>query len=304
MDSHRRKRGNQFVSQVIFFSMILQVFNAYRATVVIGEVARRDTNRPVYEVHFPPLGKHHSPDNPPSEDLPVGVTPMRMVTARGQVMRCLLPAPPKSTEHSPSSGSAQSSSDGLFDDVDGLLREYENKCFIRSEGWWTYEFCYGKHVIQKHIIPKDREPEESEREDVFVLGTFDREADEIRRKHADEVSTSDAAFTQLYTNGTVCDMTDKNRRVLIKYICRDHVVQLGGNEKKAAFSNLNLLNAVREVESCVYEVEFINGAICQHTSYKEKVAHTARAIHCSLEKGEEAFEGLRSSSFRKASLTL
>lgn len=273
----------------------------YSATVVIGEVARRDTSRPTYEVHFPPLGEYNSPGSPAVDDVPPGVTSMRMVTARGQAMRCFVPAPvPVSHSDSLSNHSEQT----IYDDIDDLLSQYKDKCYVRHEGWWTYEFCFGKHVVQKHIIPKDRNPNKGEVEDVFVLGTYDRDADLTRRKNATDISTSDAPFTQIFLNGTVCDMTNKKRRVLVKYMCRDEAVQLGGASKKSAQMNLNLLNAVREVESCVYEVEFINGAICNHASYKEKLARAARPIHCSLETGEAPFEGLLSTTYKKASLNL
>lgn len=266
-------------------------------TVVIGEVAQRDADRPIYEINLPELGEWETSDDP--REGASGMTSMRMVTARGQVMRCMVPLPAKTSPTPP-----RVNDETRFDDIDDLLSEYEGKCFIRVDGWWTYEFCFGEHVVQKHIIPKDREPLEGEAEDSFVLGKMDRKLDLMRRRNGSEVSTKDAAFTQMFVNGTNCDTTNKPRRVLVKYLCRDDAVQLGGMSKKSSQSNLNLLKTVREVESCVYEVEFMNGAICQHRTYKEKLAHSARPIHCSMEEESGPFEGLSSITYKKASLNL
>lgn len=224
-------------------------------------------------------------------------------------MRCLLPEPDPETS---TTEIKQVSEETRFNDIDKLLKEYENKCFVRWEGWWTYEFCYGQHVVQKHIIPKDRDPVDGEIEDMFVLGRYNQTDDHIRRKNATLVSTADAAFTQMFDNGTVCDMTGRPRRVLLKYVCCDDAVQFGNTgsaEAPAAgpaYANyINILKSVREVESCVYEVEFMNAAICRHPAYKEKLARAARPIHCSLLLGERPFEGLKSSGrVRRASLSL
>lgn len=293
----------------LLFAVSVTVISAqaYKATVVIGEVSQRDRSRPIYPIYFPRLGDFESDFNPKDDQLPDGFTTVNVVTAKGQKMRCVLPdsRPTQRTVSSPKQD--QLTPDRQFDHVDDLLKEYENKCFLRLEGWWTYEFCFGKHVVQKHIIPKDREPFQDEDEIEFVLGNYDRELDLSRRKDPDTLSTSDVAFTQLFTNGSVCDMTGEPRRVLVKFVCRDEAVQLGpssaSSQGLSARRELNILNAVREVESCVYEVEFMNGAICKHPAYQYKMTRVERPIHCSLEHGEGPFEGLKAKHYRKATLT-
>lgn len=291
----------------MIMTLVYQASGDMKGTFVIGEVPKRDSDRPVYQVLLPRLGEYESSFNPPDDQLPPGITTMRMVTSRGQAMRCMLPEerPRRSASPTPSE-EAQRSEATRFEDIEGVLKEYENKCFLRTDDWWTYEFCFGRHVIQKHVIPQDRHPFEGEVEDVFVLGEYDPEADLVRRRNASEVSMPDAAFTQLFGNGTECDMTGKPRRVLIKYLCSDDAVQLGNGASQAGAlkAGLNILNKVREVESCVYEVEFLNEAICKHVTYKEKAANVARLIYCSLELSEGPFEGLQSRNYYKASLSL
>lgn len=286
-------------------------------TFVIGEVPKRDTDRPIYQVHLPDVGQRETTFNPPDADLPRGMTTMRMVTANGQAMRCLIPELRKPKRHSSgqSPDAASSAEEAAaaeakrFDDIDDVLRVYENKCFLREDGWWTYEFCYGRHIVQKHIIPQNRHPMEDEKEVEIVLGKLDKEADLIRRKNASLVSLPDAAYTQLFENGTECDLNGMPRRAVVKYMCSEDALQLpissssGASSKKSKLAALNVLNKVRELESCVYEIEFLNSAICQHATYKEKAADAVKQIHCSVE-GEEPFQGLKSDSYHRSSLSL
>ncbi|GJP47106.1 hypothetical protein CLOM_g6341 [Closterium sp. NIES-68] len=42
-------------------------------------------------------------------------------------------------------------------------------CFYRQDGWWTYEFCYKKHIRQMHIEQQDGENKVTMD---FVLGRY------------------------------------------------------------------------------------------------------------------------------------
>jgi len=44
-----------------------------------------------------------------------------------------------------------------------------SQCILRDEGWWKYEFCYGKYIRQFHIDAQDSKVTE------FFLGRFDQE---------------------------------------------------------------------------------------------------------------------------------
>lgn len=262
--------------------------SAYHAAVVVGEVTQRDTSRPVYSLRLPQLG----------ETAQAGLTDgsssssarVRMVTARGQVLHCNVPSPRPMAERGQVVEHA-------FDDVDGLLQDYQRKCFIREEGWWRFEFCYGRDVVQRHVPAK-----KDEREEKFVLGRFDKEVDKERRKNVSQVSMPGALFTQEYVNGTLCDVTNKPRRVIIKYICFDDAAQMSTIGKMAG--RVSIIRAIREVETCVYELEFISDAICQQKLYKNSPQRSALEIKCNMEEGQAPFEGLVSKSYRKASIQL
>lgn len=251
-------------------------------TVVIGEVSHRDPTRPIYHVEFPP----HSKVGAPSD------SSLRVVTARGQALQCSLPPPQKTT---PTPTLVR------FDDVDELLKSYTGKCFVRVDGWWTYEFCYGKHVVQKHLIPPDRDPYPGEKEDIYVLGIWDEELDQKRRKESVDLSKGDGAFTQLYVNGTECEVGGRKRKAVVKYLCKDEAVALGS---AVATAELNLLRKVNEIQTCVYEVEFMGAAICQHAAYRDRSRRGMREIRCEMEDQNEKFQGLASTTYRRASLSL
>lgn len=297
--SHHPPVSASASSLFLLCSLLLLLHSVYadrKYDIVVGEITPRDVDRPTYEVRFPPLGSTQSSDIRFHEKLPTGVSTMRMVTARGQPMRCMLPSPPKA------SPTSTVSEHNRFDDIDKLLSEYENMCFVRPDGWWTFEFCYQRHVIQKHIIPRDRDPYPDEDEKLYVLGKLDKELDIERRKNASLVSTRDAPFTQLYVDGTHCDLTNEPRRVLIKYLCTDDALHL--KDLRSRPNSHGILKSVREVESCVYEIEFMSTAICQHEAYKEKMERSTKIIHCSMEDENSEFEGLMSTNYKKASLNL
>lgn len=49
----------------------------------------------------------------------------------------------QSSDATPSVDEAVTVEAKRLDDVDDVLRVYENKHFLREDGLWTYEFCYG-----------------------------------------------------------------------------------------------------------------------------------------------------------------
>ncbi|KAE8687442.1 F-box/LRR-repeat protein 14-like [Hibiscus syriacus] len=65
---------------------------------------------------------------------------------------------------------------------DELLEVLKDRCFIRQEGWWSYEFCYQKQLQQVHV-EDDKVVQE------FVLGVYDKEASASFNQNLSDVST-------------------------------------------------------------------------------------------------------------------
>lgn len=285
--------------------------------VVIGDVSTRDGTKPMYDVVLPPLGGRASSSWANSEQLVAGSETMRVVTARGQAMDCHLPPPP-----SPSSAGDEDSA-AQFEGVEALLDEYRGKCFRREESWWHYVFCYGISVEQQHLSTG-----KNDEGITYVLGKLHPEYDAERRRNggrrpegsgmatvggasdADRrgptvgpVSSPDpdAPFTQVYGNGTVCDLNGRMREITVKYKCNQDAMQLGGGQ---AATGMNFISALREVETCVYEIDFVNEQICKHPAYKSKLEKNILRIHCGMADEEDNFLGLSSTSYPKSALNL
>ncbi|RMC22577.1 hypothetical protein DUI87_00415 [Hirundo rustica rustica] len=87
-------------------------------------------------------------------------------------------------------------------------------CLLKTKDWWTYEFCYGRHIQQYHL-------EESEiKGDVLVLGYYqsafdwDDEAAKVRSKQ----HQLRRYHSQSYVNGSRCDLTGRRREAEVRYV--------------------------------------------------------------------------------------
>ncbi|KAK8515524.1 hypothetical protein V6N12_075565 [Hibiscus sabdariffa] len=72
---------------------------------------------------------------------------------------------------------------------DELLEVLKNQCFIRQEGWWSYEFCYQKHLRQLHL-------EEDKVVQEFVLGVCDEEASQATAAFNQNLSDISTLFQE------------------------------------------------------------------------------------------------------------
>lgn len=261
-----------------------------RVTVVQGEIPQKDASRPRYRVILP--DKQSRGGVVVGDDGDSGWERVSMVSATGQKLKCTVPtAAPVAT-----APAAESLGPDSYDDVSELLRGYRNKCFVRQEQWWSFEFCYGDKVVQFHeAVSKDDKAAR------FVLGKFNAEFD-LARPVA-QVPRAEAPYTQLLGNGTLCDVTGQPRQILVKYICADDTSQMSSIARHTG--DLFLVKAIREVETCVYELDFISSAICDQKLYRETKRQSSIDIECSLQEAV-TFWGLEARWARKgkASLTL
>ncbi|KAH8358364.1 hypothetical protein KR200_010583 [Drosophila serrata] len=88
-------------------------------------------------------------------------------------------------------------------------------CLIGGNGWWKYEFCYGRHVRQFH---KDKNSEVE-----LFLGYFSEEAHRQWANSNPDKGARRAGFTSSiwhhYGKGTHCDRTGLPREVDVKLTC-------------------------------------------------------------------------------------
>jgi Glucosidase II beta subunit-like protein len=283
--------------------------------VVIDDVSTRDS-RPIYDVSLPKLGAA------PAQLAPTdGGDVVRVVTARGQALLCGVPAPPAARlAADDAAGQGDRPAHDEEDDrdelegIEELMDEYRGKCYRRAEGWWQYEFCFGASIEQRHDATSP-----NEEATVYVLGKLDPEFDAERRRqrvadkkakrqlqHPPSLSASapdSTPYTQLFGNGTICEIGGRPRTILVQYKCNQEALQMDANDAEAAVRR-NFISAVREVETCSYEIEFVNSAVCNHPAYKSKLDKSTLHVKCVLEQGHDNFLGLSSSTYRKASINL
>ncbi|CAH2076942.1 unnamed protein product, partial [Iphiclides podalirius] len=133
---------------------------------------------------------------------------------------------------------------------DSPVRAFLNgeNCLNGGTGWWKYEFCYGKHVLQYHV---DRNGEKT----TLLLGKFNEQAHlewikENRGKAPKprEVRTSVSHF---YSGGDECDKTHKPRQTEVKLKCLE-------NSSSPAQVSLYLL----EPRTCHYILGVESPLIC------------------------------------------
>ncbi|KAM3963742.1 endoplasmic reticulum lectin 1 isoform 2-T2 [Aphomia sociella] len=133
---------------------------------------------------------------------------------------------------------------------DSPVRAFLNgeNCLNGGTGWWKYEFCYGKHVIQYHV---DRGGEKT----TLLLGKFDEQthldwikANKNKMPKAVEYRTS---VSHYYSGGDICDKTGKPRETEVKLKCLE-------NSSSPAQVSLYLL----EPRTCHYILGVESPLIC------------------------------------------
>uniref|UniRef100_A0A2K6VM49 Endoplasmic reticulum lectin 1 n=1 Tax=Onchocerca volvulus TaxID=6282 RepID=A0A2K6VM49_ONCVO len=109
-------------------------------------------------------------------------------------------------------------------DVNELLQE--NRYFLNGKhclygggmGWWKYEFCYGKSVIQFHDNPQGERTE-------VLLGLFNSDIhkhwiDDNPQKKPLMIDGRITQVSHLYAGGAFCEKTNIHRSVEVRIRCR------------------------------------------------------------------------------------
>ncbi|KAJ2950200.1 hypothetical protein O0L34_g11561 [Tuta absoluta] len=134
---------------------------------------------------------------------------------------------------------------------DSPVRSFLNgeNCLNGGTGWWKYEFCYGKHVVQYHV---DRTGEKT----TLLLGKFDEAAHlewiKENKGKAPKSLESRTSISHFYSGGDICDKTNKPRQTEVKLKCLE-------NSSSPAQVSLYLL----EPRTCHYILGVESPLICE-----------------------------------------
>uniref|UniRef100_A0A3P9K6R3 Endoplasmic reticulum lectin n=1 Tax=Oryzias latipes TaxID=8090 RepID=A0A3P9K6R3_ORYLA len=147
-------------------------------------------------------------------------------------------------------------------EIPDLLKPmHQAPCLLKTKDWWTYEFCYSKHIRQYHL-------DDSEiKGDVLILGYYDSEFDwnnetakaskqhKLRRHHS-----------QTYVNGSKCDLNGNPREAEVRFVCEE------GSDDYIA--------RVDEPQSCRYVLTIHTSRTCQHPYLRPPSTAKPQGIVC------------------------
>jgi len=146
-----------------------------------------------------------------------------------------------------------SDADGKEVSVKELMAPLSSACSYRLSGWWTYEFCYGKHLRQFHqekdmpLRPQDE----------FYLG---------RQDGSEEGTQHPEYYSEIYSEGSTCDITGSKRTTEMRFYCSSEAN--------------TIITDIKEPFSCQYIVSISTPYLCKHPDYRPKREKT-QVIYCS-----------------------
>lgn len=235
-------------------------------TAHVGGTFGRSSREPKYNIEF------HPEDSPfhPDDDQESVVMPGK----DGQKYLCFLPKVEKAKSETPviqqnvTSMIVETQNRIKLKTPDELLEVLKDKCLLRQEGWWKYEFCYHKKIRQFHL-----EDEKVVQE--FILGNYDSEATSAFNQNLSDVSTlkdprskdaSQRYHAHQYTSGTTCDLTNQPRETEVRFVC---------SEPRA------MITSITELSTCKYALTIQSPMLCKHPLFQEErpVWHT---INCNV----------------------
>ncbi|KAM4882076.1 protein OS-9 isoform 1-T1 [Thomomys bottae] len=137
-------------------------------------------------------------------------------------------------------------------------------CLLKTKDWWTYEFCYGRHIQQYHM-------EDSEiKGDVLYLGYYQSAFDwDDETAKASKQHRLKRYHSQTYGNGSKCDLNGRPREAEVRFLC-DEGAGLSGD----------YIDRVDEPLSCSYVLTIRTPRLCPHPLLRPPPSAAPQAILC------------------------
>lgn len=144
-------------------------------------------------------------------------------------------------------------------------------CLHGGNGWWKYEFCYGRSVVQYHI-------ERDGKKTIVNLGRFDK------GKHLEWIAThphkkpkpleSRKQLSHFYSDGSSCDKTGTPRQTEVKLKCVEN--------HTAGPSSVSLF--LLEPKTCEYVLGVESPLICDILEYADENGLLNEKIEANFDK--------------------
>ncbi|KAI0381693.1 glucosidase II beta subunit-like protein-domain-containing protein [Hypomontagnella monticulosa] len=178
-----------------------------------------------------------------------------------------------------------------------LINGLDGSCLYYMSGWWSYSFCYNSDVVQFHALPASiksgppvRDPNTAE----YVLGrVVDPQATPRSRRGQSndkgQAGTTTPPNTELQVkgdqrylvqkmgDGTICDLTGRERTIEIQYHCSPGSTQ-------------DRIGWIKEVTTCVYIMVVNTPRLCVDVAFQPPKEERANTISCRaiVSEAEEA----------------
>ncbi|XP_021097057.1 protein OS-9 isoform X3 [Heterocephalus glaber] len=138
-------------------------------------------------------------------------------------------------------------------------------CLLKTKDWWTYQFCYGRHIQQYHM-------EDSEiKGDILYLGYYQSAFDwaDETAKVASKQHRLKRYHSQTYGNGSKCDLNGRPREAEVRFLC-DEGAGISGD----------YIDRVDEPLSCSYVLTVQTPRLCSHPLLRPSPSAAPQAILC------------------------
>ncbi|KAI0397198.1 glucosidase II beta subunit-like protein-domain-containing protein [Xylariaceae sp. FL0594] len=181
---------------------------------------------------------------------------------------------------------ARASSHGL-----DLINELDGTCLYYMSGWWSYRFCYGQDVVQFHAVassvkggPPTRDITTAEYvlgrvPDPHVASRASRRGQHRQQNDHDSSSVPTSPTTELQVkgdqrylvqkmgDGTICDLTGRERTIEIQYHCSPGSTQ-------------DRIGWIKEVTTCAYLMLVNTPRLCVDVAFQPPKEERANIISC------------------------
>jgi protein OS-9 len=172
-----------------------------------------------------------------------------------------------------------------------LINELDGTCLYHMWGWWSYRFCYGQDVVQFHAVassvkggPPTRDINTAE----YILGRVpdphvaSRSSRRGQQRQQDDHSPPAAPVSpttelqvkgdqrylvQRMGDGTVCDLTGRERTIEVQYHCSPGSTQ-------------DRIGWIKEVTTCSYLMMVNTPRLCVDVAFQPPKEERANIISC------------------------
>ncbi|KAI1343665.1 glucosidase II beta subunit-like protein-domain-containing protein [Xylariaceae sp. FL0016] len=173
-----------------------------------------------------------------------------------------------------------------------LVGALDGHCLYYMSGWWSYRFCYGHEVTQFHALPasvKSGPPVKDPNTAEYTLGRVpdphitprSGRRSQPKQQNDQEQQAAGAAppntelqvkgdqryLVQRMGDGTVCDLTGRERTIEVQYHCSPGSTQ-------------DRIGWIKEVTTCAYLMVVNTPRLCVDVAFQPPKEERANVISC------------------------